>query len=90
MSLEKFLNTIFFIKFFVKHFCQCRHHRIIFTPVLEQRSIRLGLLYISGDVDMIEQVLKEYENQLQKSIEKINEINTEKVKLPDNYTEQER
>lgn len=44
----------------------------------------------SGDVDMIEQVLNEYENQLQKSIEKINEINTDKVKLPDNYTEQER
>ena len=39
---------------------------------------------------MIEQVLNEYENQLQKSIEKINEINTDKVKLPDNYTEQER
>lgn len=44
----------------------------------------------SGDVDMIEQVLNAYENQLQKSIEKINKINTEKVKLPDNYTEQER
>lgn len=44
----------------------------------------------SGGVDMIEQVLNEYENQLQKSIEKINEINTDKVKLPDNYTEQER
>lgn len=26
----------------------------------------------SGDIDMIEQVLNEYENQLQKSIEKIN------------------
>ena len=50
----------------------------------------LGEQLRRGDIDMIEQVLKEYENQLQKSIEKINEINTEKVKLPDNYTEQER